>query len=331
MQLNGYHVFIKKTSKVNIDSSVHGLPPDLGTISSFKVADYYCPDEWSQDGFFVLVEENQPLWFDFTNNPESALVCSIQRLNPVTGEPANLESGLSRDPKQNYLTLPSQRWLDGYANNGKVYQFVVTKAGEGLAVSEYVLPKSMQDSHALGFAFFGVKNPKPKVEYIHKNHYIPTSSGYLGQYPMKFSKSPIWLVDKDSVLRSKSLNRNLSHSENSGSEDSVFCSAKDVSSINCMSAGTISEVETFDAIEQNVEYDRTAMGMGGRIEQQILTDNNSVDYYKDKPDAVLTVYMCFKDQFEAIMKKGLRQTKENNDKHIFSGQIGKSKIPVPLI
>jgi hypothetical protein len=131
----------------------------LGVIDEHLVSEYYCPEEWSKDGIFLRVEESQPLWIDLRCNPFCACLPSIQRLNPVTGEPANLEGGLKKDPVQNYLVLPEQMRLDGYANDGKVYQFVVTKAGEGLAVNEYALPKHMQDSHALGFAFYAPKVP----------------------------------------------------------------------------------------------------------------------------------------------------------------------------
>ena len=67
------------------------------------------------------------------------MVPSIQRINPITGKPANLEAGLQKDPKQNYLILPNQQRLDGYIKDGKAYQFMATKAGKSLAVNEYLL------------------------------------------------------------------------------------------------------------------------------------------------------------------------------------------------
>ncbi len=170
MRQNGFSARVVKTKIVNVDEQSHCLPPDNGSYSEFQVADYYCPEEWSNDGIFVPVKEGDPLWFDFSgNDDECAILCAVQRINPVTGEPADLEAGLSKDPTQNYLRMPEQVWLDGYAKEGKVYQFVVTKAGIGLAVNEFVLPKHMQDSHAIGFAFFGPKNPKPKP--LHRTRY----------------------------------------------------------------------------------------------------------------------------------------------------------------
>ena len=164
MRQNDFTVGIHKTDTIKVDDKAHSLPPSNGLFREFKVADYFCPEEWSQDAVFIPVEEGPPMWFDLRGNDESACLPSIQRLNPVTGDPANLEAGITKDPTQIYLALPIQKWIDGYAKDGKVYQFVVTKRGIGLAVNEFVLPEHMQDSHAIGFAFFAPKNPKPKPE-----------------------------------------------------------------------------------------------------------------------------------------------------------------------
>lgn len=179
---NGFQVDIKKTNKIKVNENSHALPPDKGTYPEYKVADYFCPEEWSNDGVFIPVEEGDPMWFDFRCNDECALLLAIQRLNPVTNKPADLESGLTKDPVQNYLRLPEQLWIDGYVNDGIVYQFVVTKSGIGLAVNEYVLPKHMQDSHALGFAFFAPKNPKPKLQPNISFSYLPQTEWHYGPY-----------------------------------------------------------------------------------------------------------------------------------------------------
>ena len=168
MKSNGFTSIIHKAIKINVDDDSHCLPPSLGSFQEFKVADYDCPSEWSKDGVFIPVNEGDAMWFDFTRNTEEcAIIVAVQKVNPVTGERVALK--LSKDPKQNYLKMPEQRWLDGYSNDGKVYQFIVTKSGLMTAVNEYVLPVHEQDSYAIGFAFFGLKNPKPMVRYSSRN------------------------------------------------------------------------------------------------------------------------------------------------------------------
>ena len=134
MRQNGYYVSVRKTTVVNVDKENHCLPPDHGSFKEFQVSEWFCPDEWSKDGVFIPVKESQPMWFDFRNNDECAILPAVQRLNPVTGEPANLEEGLSKDPKQNYLRMPEQLWLDGYVKDGKVYQFILLASRKPLGL-----------------------------------------------------------------------------------------------------------------------------------------------------------------------------------------------------
>lgn len=390
MRQNNFSVSLRKTDKINIDDNSHHLPPDNGPFSEFKVADYYCPDEWSKDGIFVRAEEGMPFWIDFRANPECAVLPAIQRLNPVTGEAVNLEAGLSKDPKQNYLRLPEQLWLDGFANEGKVYQFVVTKAGVGLAVNEYVLPKHMQDSHALGFAFYLPKNPKPiptptvyappsyykkKKESFHDYPYTwvktasssTTDSMWQGLFSKSITKCSNTCKSVGNVLRGMtneeqndayelmSLDSCLNDDDDGGpalgracaaacldddyDPPAKFCSTQSVEKETKTSGGIVlrdraedrdrfDEPETIDILEQHKAYDKASIGMGGRIDQLIVTDENTIEYYQEKPAATLILYFALPEQFEAIMKKGKRQDSKKKDKFTFSGKVGGVQVPL---
>ena len=335
MLMNNFYVSLRKTTKVNVDEGAHSLPSDRGPFSEYKVADYHCPDEWTKDGIFVEVKEGEPMWFEFRGNDECAILPSIQKLNPVTGEPTNLEGGLTKDPVQNYLRMPEQLWLDGYANDGKVYQFSVTKAGESLAVNEFVLPKHMQDSHALGFAFFGPKNPKPKPNPVrHVRHALWFSPTHTSQSwdIMRAKKSTI--CTQDAIKQSTHYvgPRGLTNEAYPDGLVNTDCDAIMMS--NCIDTKSelmneFSEPDTIDLLEEKeVDFDKASMGMGGRIDQKIHTDDNTVDYYHEKPNAILTVYLALPDQFKSIMKKGLRQDSKKEDKYIHSGKIGNISIPL---
>lgn len=209
MKQNSFYASLRRTRVVEVDDAEHSLPPDLGEFPEYRVCDYYCPKEWSKDGVFVPIKEGDPMWFDFRYNDECAVVVSVQKVNPVTGE--KVSSKLTREPKQNYLVLPGQQWLDGYACEGKVYQFIATKSGIMSAVSEHVLDRDDQDSHAIGFAFFDLKNPKPKKEYVpYTGHYHHCDYDYT--YPWK-SYAPVWvgghLNGSSGVLRSLGLNARI--------------------------------------------------------------------------------------------------------------------------
>lgn len=341
MKQNGFFVEVIKTDIVDVNDSSHPLPPHNGSYEEFKVADYYCPEEWSNDGVFIPVKEGDPMWFDFRCIDECAILCAVQRINPVTGEPANLEEGLDKNPAQNYLRMPEQQWLDGYAKEGKVYQFVVTKAGIGLAVNEYILPKHMQDSHAIGFAFFGPKNPKPKPAY----RTIGATYPYKSIMPIGGYQSGTWISDAhfcggggSASGSSRGYTMGLDSFHSIDEPTSILCSAGlDTDTVNqvdsCEMGASIEEVETVDVLAAQEaklnELDKASMGAGGRIIQKIITDENTVDYYHEKRSALLTIYFALPKMYDAIMKKGKRQDASKQDKYRTSGHIG--GVAVPLV
>ncbi len=358
MKQNGFFAEVIKTSIINVDDSSHGLPPHNGGYSEYKVADYFCPEEWSNDGVFIPVKEGDPLWFDFRGNDECAILCAVQRINPATGEPADLEGGLTKDPTQNYLRMPEQMWLDGYAKEGKVYQFVVTKAGIGLAVNEYVLPKHMQDSHAIGFAFFGPKNPKPKPVFRPRGSYqeISTMGGGIGSKAKSIKYGSSGGVQHLNSCGGGGL-QSMGFSPESGTAESIdgvmrgldsgdaaaeifCCNSPDsvvgdvtITGDDMLARKGIADLDTVDILaeqEANLnELDKASMGAGGRIIQEIVTDDNTTDYYHEKRSALLTIYFALPEMYDAIMKKGKRQDASKKDKYKTSGHIG--GVAVPLI
>ncbi len=347
MKQNDFIVRVHRTDKIDISDKNAPLPPSRGLFDEYRVADHFCPPEWSKDGVFIPVEEDEPLWFDFRGSPESACVPSVQRLNPLTGKPADLEEGMTKAPEQNYMVLPSQRWLDGYVKGGKVYQFVVTKEGIGLAVSEHVLPEHMQDSHAMGFAFFSPKNPKP----VPQPQRIP--SGYVqisadGAPYHGLTKTVT--VPQFTLPGGKKISANVMRSTNSSPDlysaeiSDISCSVDSVAdgaiSENCFAAQTDEGTVVMDSGEgeeenlmkgldvPNQALDKAAMGMGGRIEQTIDTDDNSVDYYKAERSGLLVIYFALPAMFKVIMDKGTRTEAKEKDKYTHSGEVGGVQVPL---
>jgi len=359
MKVNDFYVSLRHTAKVEIDPDSHDLPPDWGPFEEFKVADYFCPEEWSNDGFFVPVEEGMPLWIDLRYNQRCACVLSVQRFNPVSNEAANLEEGLKKDPKQNYMVLPDQKWIDGYTRDGKVYQFVVTKAGEGLAVNEYVLPKEMQDSHAIGIAFFLPKNPSywPDAR-SGLGRSVPTDALVVGANRAKQSytsnriSNPMWFspIHTPQNWQIRGVTKGaISHevktsATNCISPQSFNCALPDVEPDMDMLRGEVAHSEpemdmplsesicaddSVDMLEQQeVDFDKASMGAGGRIDQEIVTDSNTVEYYQEKPSLVLPIYLALPEQFKHIMDRGKRQDANREDKYIHSGDVGCIQIPL---
>jgi len=367
MKVNDFYVSLRHTKKVEIDPEAHQLPPDWGPFDEFKVADFNCPAEWSKDGYFVSAEEGMPLWIDLRFNTECAVVLSVQRFNPVSNESANLNDGLKKDPVQNYMILPAQQWIDGYTKEGKVYQFVVTKAGEGLAVNEFVLPKEMQDSHAIGLAFYLPKYPKV-VEQPYRRPRDVFGNPHLN--PIWFSPTHTpqnWKIARmRKYVSAGSMTRGVVDTttsdglvDNSGGQfysnvvtkgltnGEVKCSsvagaamgggeaACEESSVNLLDPTLTEDIHSIDTAsidmleqDQRQHFDKASMAAGGRIDQEIETDPNTVEYYQEKPALVLPIYLSLPGQFKHIISQGKRQDANKKDKFIHSGQIGGVQVPL---
>lgn len=357
MRINGHWVSLRKTEIIKVDDGLHRLPPDKGPFIEYAVADYPgCPAEWSRDGFFVAVKEGEPLWFDFRSNADSAVVCSVQRVNPITGEASDFEAGLRKDPKQNYLRLPEQMWLDGYVNDGKVYQFIVTKSGVGFGVNEFVLPIEKQDSHAVAFAFYS-----PVVDVPRQSGGVLRSSGICGQaVNMSAPTDPTWfsplhtpqnweaavkISSKGSSKRCRVQNVSTSVNQGETLTSGGSCAGAAGSEVfysNAIGASGDESRFTQNRVADNynevledatldmddVEVDKASMGMGGRISQIVTADRNTVEYYKPKPTGIITVYLALPDQFKLIMDKGKNGEQGNRDKHTYSGDLNGVKVPL---
>lgn len=328
MNQNGFKVRIIHAEKIEVDELVHSLPNGISVLDEYKVKDYYCPENWSRDGSFISVTEDMPLWFDFRNNDECACLVSIQKVNPLTGEPADLEKGLSNTPLQNYLYLPEQKWLDGYSKEGKVYQFRVTKKGESLAVNEFVLPVALQDSHVLAFAFFRPKVEK-RIPHVVINSYpiwfnpLHTPRNWEYSTPKKWEYPILGTFTSDRTFiggngtSSCSLNGVQPKSEEPNIQQQLMTIGSDHN-----------PDEAFVTYNNIDELNIASMGAGGRIEQRITSDFNSIDYYEEKPIATLLVYMALPELFNKIMSAGPVQNPHKKDKFINSGKVGNTFVPL---
>jgi hypothetical protein len=364
---NGFYVSIRKTKKIDVDEKAHDLEkvPDLGPVDEFKVADYPgCPADWSKDGMFLQVSENQPLWIDFRGNIEAACLASVQKINPVTGEKADLSGGLSKDPQQNYLKLPDQLWLDGYVKEGKVYQFVVVTEGGGVAVNEVLLPKHEQDSHAMGFAFY-LPKPRPN-QATHTPYSRLTRTVTVPQYTLPGAHRKVGAKslitqnrvadnyncvspqttagsDPNTVVDSsttESFRESLDSNEEAGmlhasiSNNASYDFDRVDSFMGCLDSDVdVDETVMLaaspgDADVDVSKFDQASMGAGGRIGQDVIYDNNTVEFYQKEPAAKLVFYFALPEMFEAIMSKGRRQDASKKDKYKMSGEIGGVQIPL---
>ncbi|MGE0494863.1 MAG: hypothetical protein AB7S38_36975 [Vulcanimicrobiota bacterium] len=135
-----------RTLRVPDDGHTYPLPPGLGLFPLRHLDDHAgaVPQSWLTSGGVMLpMYQSEALWLYFTSayipNQESypfALKVAAGKINALTGEPWS--HPLQGQP-QDYLVVPPQPWLDGFAvGPGLVRQFVAMPLGSGCSAEEQI-------------------------------------------------------------------------------------------------------------------------------------------------------------------------------------------------
>jgi hypothetical protein len=133
-------VSFQRTLRTPDDGRKYGLPAGLGRFPLRNVDDLQDPPPaWTAHGGVALpMYASEALWISFSS-PRGypfAVKVAAGKVNAVTGKP--WDTGLA-DAPQNYVPVPPQPWLDGFAvGNGVVRQFVAMPLGAGYSVEEQV-------------------------------------------------------------------------------------------------------------------------------------------------------------------------------------------------
>ncbi len=132
-------ISFQRTLRVPDDGRRWNLPPGLGRFPVRRVDDYASrvPASWRrQGGVIIPMYQREALWIDFHNSQGPAAVkVAAGMVNALTGD--SWSERLS--PRQDYLVVPDQPWLDGFnTGRGVVRQFVAMPLGSGGTVEGQV-------------------------------------------------------------------------------------------------------------------------------------------------------------------------------------------------
>ncbi|KAF8436703.1 hypothetical protein BGX38DRAFT_1214059 [Terfezia claveryi] len=145
-----------RTVRVPDDNQQHELPPSLGRFPLFNVAAFKSnlpPDMVEKGGMFLPMYQREAMWMQFNgyqvhNEEPYAIRVFVGGVNGITGEPmvpdmsTLLKARNGVPPKQDYVVVPPQPWLDGVAiAPGTVSQFVAMPAGTGYNIEHQVTGK----------------------------------------------------------------------------------------------------------------------------------------------------------------------------------------------
>lgn len=136
-------ITFQRTLRIPDDGKIYPLPAGLGPFPLRHVDDYAetVPEQWvKRGGVLMPMYQSEALWIHFYSNYPFAVKVGAGKINAVTG--AAWEQGLNATP-QNYVVLPEQPWLDGFAvKKGIIRQFVAMPLGEGYSVEEQLTRKA---------------------------------------------------------------------------------------------------------------------------------------------------------------------------------------------
>lgn len=132
----------QRTLRIPDDGRTSPLPAGLGSFPLRSVDDYLdtAPEEWRKRGGLAMpMYQSEALWIGFQSRFPFAVKIAAGKINAVSG--GAWAGKLQRKP-QNYIVVPDQPWLDGFAvGNGLIRQFVAMPLGAGYTVEEQLTGK----------------------------------------------------------------------------------------------------------------------------------------------------------------------------------------------
>ena len=139
----GTEINFQRTLRIPDNGKQYPLPSGIGSFPLQHVDDYAerVPCAWCQRGGVMMpIHQAEAMWISFGADQlrSSGYPCAVKiatgKINAVSGKPWSPELDPSQ---QDYIVVPGQRWLDGYAvANNVVRQFVAMPLGAGYSAEE---------------------------------------------------------------------------------------------------------------------------------------------------------------------------------------------------
>jgi hypothetical protein len=145
-------VDFQRTLRIPDDGKDYPLPPGLGRFPLKHVDDFAesVPELWKKHGGVMFpMHSAEAMWLNFRSDavPEHAgaypfaLKIATGKRSAVTGEAWRKD--LHRTPRQDYVVVPLQPWLDGYCiTKGVIRQFIAMAQGQGYTAEEQLTGKA---------------------------------------------------------------------------------------------------------------------------------------------------------------------------------------------
>jgi hypothetical protein len=129
----------QRTLRIPDDGKIYPLPAGFGRFPLRHMDDHretVSEPLLRRGGVLMPMYQSEALWIRFRTDYPFAVKVAAGKINAVTGD--QWTTDLQREP-QDYLVLPEQPWLDGFAvQKGVIRQFVAMPLGAGYSIEEQI-------------------------------------------------------------------------------------------------------------------------------------------------------------------------------------------------
>jgi len=251
-----------------------------------------------------------------------------------------------RWPIQNYVTFPNVLWWDTWKSgeDGIGRQFFFTE-DEMRDVASHMIGKE-STVPAFGFAFYRPKEfrPEPVSDSNSRGIYFEASPSDIKYFTSDtkyftnvqksdlFGPPPQHQYTSCNIGPSAGLGASMEYScdaEHSYSPpQDLLCEHSTTGSLKCPSDSTdnkktkvslssirskrlasLDNLGSERCIERPKPVKEVSVGAGAKIHQDLVADQYALDSWKSAPDATMTVYFVFQEQFDKMKAKGMKDLK----------------------
>lgn len=323
MSYKGFSARIMEAKRLTGDY-LHGLPSGSPLDVYYSEEFVNWPENWMKKSFLVPVQPNKGLWFDWTKNSQinTAVLPTVKGCNPITGLQTSgfhLERYEDKCPKHdcnfqgdrycpecdykwpfgNYVSHPNTLWWDGFrSDDGSVRQFFFTEE-EMRDIATHLIGKE-NTVPAFGFAFYSPKKPREEQKTRSRETFTLSSSSsglYKSRVIPDVSTYKTYLTSSSPDMTGYTFVNSTGQLKNTSLENSA----------GQMKSAFLEHTASERAIKE------VSVGAGAKINQDLNPDTYPLDSWKEKPDAVMTIYFVFQQKFEELKVGGMRDLNGKKD------------------
>ncbi len=291
----------QRTVRIPDDERVHALPAGLGRFPLRHVEDFANTlDELTlkRGGVMMPMHRSEAMWINFQRGGRHssgpaypfAIKVAAGKVNALTG--GAWSPALSAE-EQDYVVIPAQPWIDGFAvSKGVIRQFVAERLGEGFSAEEQLTGRA--EFGGLQIIAFPMK-PERYLQLVREHEEAERARAIMAELDQLLASYPGFLDGADSAMQAgRDHLRTMGHILGKAREARKSGQTADVANLTHYLGrlledwnGLVSELAKLSpsdsgnrewlelaamAERTHLDAERMGLGGGGRMRQELYVD-----------------------------------------------------------